>query len=247
MLDRLDKQNARDRVALQLAPIVAREYAGKSLPVYHLDPTLLARSEPADLVVIDGPPAALGGREGMLYQAMDHARPGTLIVLDDANRPAEQAILGAWRDNFGDAVEIAAHSGFTKGLATILVVRPVRREALWGHRLALSVQDVLAATAAQATIVLADENQWDLGGRLQDRRVVRMVERDGQYWGPPADGRQAVVELERLRRAGAAHLVVGWPARWWLETYRELSDYLHQRCRCTLSNERVIIFDLADG
>jgi len=74
------------RVAVQIAPLVARDYGGKLVPVYHLDAARFASPRPVDLVVVDGPTVVLGGREGTLYQALQFARPGTLLVLDDADR-----------------------------------------------------------------------------------------------------------------------------------------------------------------
>jgi hypothetical protein len=80
-----------------------------------------ASADPADLVLIDGPPAVLGGRGGTLYQVTAFARIGTLILLDDAVREDEGAVMDEWRADFGDAIEIMPIPGFTKGLAAIVV------------------------------------------------------------------------------------------------------------------------------
>jgi hypothetical protein len=50
--------------------------------------------------------------------------------------------------------------------------------------------------------------------------------------------------LERQRRAGAAFLVIAWPAFWWLEYYKGFTRRLRSRFPCILENERVVAFDL---
>ncbi|MES4787335.1 MAG: hypothetical protein C4294_17745, partial [Nitrospiraceae bacterium] len=116
-----DQRKADCRVRFQLAPLVVRDCGGKLLPLYHIRPEQFASQRPVDLVLIDGPPIVLGGREGMLYQAMDFARRGTLLVLDDADRIEELTILSRWQDSLGEAIEVNRLSGFTKGMASIIV------------------------------------------------------------------------------------------------------------------------------
>ena len=74
-----------------LAPLVGAP------PWYDWEPT-----HPYDLVLIDGPPQAAGGREGILrvFERLIHRR--TVVVLDDTQRPAE----------LGLAVEICRQFGF---------------------------------------------------------------------------------------------------------------------------------------
>ena len=122
--EQLEDAEGRELVALQLAPLVARSRAGALGPEYLLDPACLASTLPADLVLIDGPPAALGGRTGMLYQALDHAQSGSIVLLDDAGRPSEQAALDAWHERLGDAIRIHRLAGFAKGLAAVVVAAP---------------------------------------------------------------------------------------------------------------------------
>src|SRR4051812_44802208 len=74
------------RVAFHLAPLVVREYGGKLVGAYLIQEAKLASTAAVDLVVVDGPPVNLGGREGTLYQVMDYARPGTVMLLDDSKR-----------------------------------------------------------------------------------------------------------------------------------------------------------------
>jgi hypothetical protein len=104
--------------------------------------------------------------------------------------------------------------------------------------------ELLEAIPPEATFALLDEDQWGMGPELAGRRRFHFPERDGHYGGPPADDRAALDELERLQRRGATHLVVGWPAYWWLHQYLGLHDQLRSRHRCVLENERLIVFEL---
>jgi Sulfotransferase domain len=108
------------------------------------------------------------------------------------------------------------------------------------NRAAADIADLVAAGGA---FVLVD-GRWLAPEALPERRAIPFLERDGQYWGPPADDATAIRELERLRRAGAGHIVFAWPAFWWLEHYAGFHRHLRSRFRCALENERLVVFDL---
>jgi len=111
-------------VKFQIAPLVARTYAGKLLPTYHFRRGQFASQRPVDLVLIDGPVWPLGGREGTLYQILELTRPGTIVLLDDASRKEEAGVLANWQAVLGDAIEIRLLPNFVKGLAAIIVREP---------------------------------------------------------------------------------------------------------------------------
>jgi len=123
----LKKEKVSRRVKFQMAPLVLRNCGGKLLPAYHLQPKLFASRRPVDMVLIDGPPKNLGGREGTLYQAIEFAHPGTLILLDDANRTEEQAILSRWQASLGDSIEVTQLQNFEHGLAAVILHKTLRR------------------------------------------------------------------------------------------------------------------------
>lgn len=103
--------------------------------------------------------------------------------------------------------------------------------------------ELAALVPPAATFILVDQGEFGIlvaGGRT----ALPFVEREGQYWGPPADDREAVQEVERLRRRGASFMVFARPAFWWLEHYGGLRAYLHARFRCAREHERLIAFDL---
>lgn len=55
--------------------------------------------------------------------------------------------------------------------------------------------------------------------------------RTGLYAGyHPADGNEAVEQLEDLRLKGAEYFVLPATASWWLDHYPELREYLAERC-----------------
>jgi 4-amino-4-deoxy-L-arabinose transferase-like glycosyltransferase len=60
------------------------------------------------------------------------------------------------------------------------------------------------------------------------RKGWHFLEQDGIYGGNPKDGRQAIVDLERLRREGATHLVFVTNMSWWLNSYPELTQHLSE-------------------
>jgi exopolysaccharide biosynthesis predicted pyruvyltransferase EpsI len=110
----------------------------------------------------------------------------------------------------------------------------------WVHLAALELAEVIPVLS---TCILIDDVQLgDLP--VYNRLFLPFLERDGQYCGSPADSRQAIAELERLRGGGATYLAVAWTAFWWLDNYGDFFQYLRSRYSCRLENERVIIFDL---
>jgi predicted O-methyltransferase YrrM len=233
-----------DHTKVQIAPLIVRDCAGRPLPLYHLRSTRFASRRPPDLVLIDGPPAVLGGREGTLYQIMDFARAGTIVLLDDADRPGEQAALGQWLAHLGAAIEVIHLPGFSKGLAAVIVREPIPLPDLAAHQLSLVTEDLAALLPQGESFIVVDDNQWDKNEITPGRRHYPFLERDGQYWGPPADDFIAIDELQRLRRLGAAFIVFGWPSFWWLDYYSQLHRHLRNNFRCVLENGRVVGFDL---
>lgn len=240
----LDKQEIPNcRVKLQISPLVARDCGGRFLPFYHLNPERFASKRPVDLVLIDGPPGVLGGREGMLYQAMEFSHPGTILLLDDAERKEEKEILKRWQDNFKDAIEVHTLPGFIKGMASVIIHMPILNSGIWEHRLRLCSQEIDALIPRGENFILIDQSCWDIGS-ITGREPIPFLEWNGQYYGPPSDDETAIMEVDRLRKSGANFLIFSWPAFWWLEYYADFYKNLQSQFRCILNNDRLVIFDL---
>jgi predicted O-methyltransferase YrrM len=230
---------------IQIAPLVARDCAGRILPQYLLKRKYFASQRLPDLVVIDGPPAALGGREGIMYQVMDFTQVGTLVLLDDANRPGEKDALSKWQANLGNAIKVNYLPGFAKGMAAIVVREPIPISKLLEHRLCLIREEIAALIPSESTFILVNDNNWNAGDTLSDRRIIPFLEREGQYWGPPADDTSAIQELERLRQSGATSIVFTWPSFWWLDYYSEFHNYLRSNYQYLFDDERIVMFKLS--
>ena len=78
-----------------------------------------------------------------------------------------------------------------------------------------------------------------------DRQSIPFLEKDGVYWGFPADDENAINELERLRRSGAKFMVFISYTFWWLDYYKEFHSYLSANYTCLVKNSDIIIFSIA--
>jgi glycosyltransferase involved in cell wall biosynthesis len=114
---------------------------------------------------------------------------------------------------------------------------------LWLARLKAARQEIDAVIPLDSKYVLVDDDELAEAG-LTGRRAIRFLERDGEYWGRPADDDHAIAEFERACDQGAQYLVFWWTCFWWLDHYAQFGRYLRSRFRCPLDNERLIVFDL---
>jgi predicted O-methyltransferase YrrM len=228
-----------DLVDLRLAPVVARDWGGKVVPFYAVEGELAA---PVDLALIDGPPEALGGREGILYQLLGWSRPGTVAVLDDAARGAERAAIRAWRDNLGQSLDVELVPGYAKGLAVVELRDDLARIDAWTHRAALVQRELEELVRPAGTFLLADG--WSFADELlpAGRRAVRFPDDDGDWDGRPGDVERAYAELGRFRAAGVERLAVTWQCSWWADVHGELLDRLGTPL---LANDRLTVYDLS--
>lgn len=111
----------------------------------------------------------------------------------------------------------------------------------WDQWRQLALEDVAAALPEAAPFLLADEGSLGTGETVHGRPRI-------QLWGPAAaePDRALVTELERHAADGVRHLVIAWPAAWWLEVHRGLASWLDSRQRLLLRTERVSVYEL-DG
>jgi hypothetical protein len=119
-----------------------------------------------------------------------------------------------------------------------------REKVQWRRLAKLAMDELMAVIPPGEQFILADQDEWGTGADLAGHLRIPFLERDGEYWGSPPDATTAIRELERLRQDGAAFMVFGWPAFWWLDYYSELQGHLRSNFRCVLENDRVIVFDL---
>lgn len=117
------------------------------------------------------------------------------------------------------------------------------RERAWQNDVRCLTRDIESLLPEDATFILVDEGNFT-GMDFSRRRPIPFLQREGRYWGPPANDDDAIRALEKMRQQGAGFMVVGWPAFWWLGYYTEWSQYIRSRFICVEENDRIIAFDL---
>lgn len=230
-----------NRLSLQVAPLVSRKFGNAFLATYLTEPAKFASDSPVDLCLIDGPPVALGGRSGTLYQVLAHCRPGSCVLLDDAGREDERAALDHWSGTLGDAIEIRHLDGFPKGLAVVVVHQPVAVAELWEHSVGAAAVDLNRQIPEGSRVLLI--NQWQWPEWFSERLGFEVV-RDRSF--PPADDDQAVTAIRSWAGRDVDYVAFGPAAFWWFECFPRLAQLLNQHGVPLVDNQRVVAYRI-DG
>lgn len=114
----------------------------------------------------------------------------------------------------------------------------------WMQRLTLATDDLRRLIPRGSRFILVDDAHWGHVPALGEYRVVPFLEKNGAYWGPPADDETAWQELQRLRAGGVSHIAFAWPSFWWLQHYETFAQRLRATFPCVLQNERLVVFKL---
>jgi hypothetical protein len=113
-----------------ICPLVTRRCGSTLRPVYDDGMTLPVVPDPADLVVINGPPEELGGRSGTIYQALKYARAGSIVLVLNV-REGEAEMFEAWVIELETHLQFAPPGLLSRHLAFIVrepLAEPVRLE-----------------------------------------------------------------------------------------------------------------------
>ncbi|MDJ0903130.1 MAG: glycosyltransferase family 2 protein [Xenococcus sp. MO_188.B8] len=120
----------------------------------------------------------------------------------------------------------------------------VFRANSWWHQVELAIQEIAAVIPMGNKLILVDDSYWQTDEILAGCQRFHFLEREGQYWGYPADDETAIFELQRLRSERASFIVFPWSSFWWLNYYSKFHDYLRSEYQCLLENKRLVIFNL---
>jgi hypothetical protein len=99
------------------------------------------------------------------------------------------------------------------------------------HWAAGCFDELTSLVPSGATYAAVDGDQWGSRQLLPGRRRVPFIEHEGQFWGEPENGEQAVQALRRQRDRGLQVIVFAPSCVWWLQHYPELHDELRGRHR----------------
>ena len=116
-----------------------------------------------------------------------------------------------------------------RGLAVDL---PSWRRSSWFHRLGEARAAIERAVPPGGTALLLDAGEWE-PGLVSGRTLRTFPQRDGVWWGIPADDRSAVDELRRALEPDGGpevrHVVIAEQCAWWLTAYPALAAELRGR------------------
>lgn len=116
-------------------------------------------------------------------------------------------------------------------------------EARWLKQVRQSTKQLETIISKEEAFILVDENK--LGkDTFAKWLTIPFLEREGKYWGLPADDSTAIQELERLRQLRANFIVFAWSSFWWFEHYSQFYDYLRTKFDCILENNYFVVFNL---
>jgi hypothetical protein len=107
-----------------------------------------------------------------------------------------------------------------------------------------TTEELQQVLPARSVFGFVEWQQWGPGEIVAGARSVPFPGRRGFFGGRPATDASAIAELERARATGMTHLVVAWPALWWLEYYAGFRQYVDSHFRRLSASDRAVVFDL---
>jgi GT2 family glycosyltransferase len=123
-----------------------------------------------------------------------------------------------------------------------------RRHAADYEHVRERVRQLVAELPADGAVIVASRGDEEIL-RFPDHAGWHFPQTpEGVYAGCyPADGAQAVAELERLRARGGRWFLLPQTSLWWLEHYRELKAHLSERYREIVREEACVMFSLEEA
>jgi len=122
-----------------------------------------------------------------------------------------------------------------------------RRQPGEYERVRARVHEVVADLPPDCAVIVASRGDEEIL-RFAGRRGLHFPQTaEGIYAGCyPADGAEAIAQLERLRAQGARWFLLPKTSLWWLEHYRELTAHLSTRYREVVREEACVMFSLEE-
>src|SRR6266566_3642033 len=165
-----------------------------------------------------------------------------LVPITAALAGAACAFLGSKISSRVVAITLSILVASSFGILSFLSVRQLYESSAAQLRDAGLELDKI--TAPDALIVAADTGDPTIFYYAR-RKGWHFLEKDGIYAGNPMDSRQAITDLEQLRRRGATHLVFTTNTFWWLESYPEFADHLAKTATLTEATPEFKIYKLS--
>lgn len=120
------------------------------------------------------------------------------------------------------------------------------RENAWCHKLKRALALMEQVIPAPSPFLLVDDLSWQMPAS-EKRLAIPFLESNGQYAGAPANSREAITQLERMRGQGAEYIAVAWPSFWWFDHYPDFARHLEDRYLALARTPEVAIFELANS
>ncbi len=200
------------------------------------------------------------GKYGRLFDWWLAAMVLFVVVLGYGNRhrwyqlplvPIAAAFAGAACTFFGSkissrraAIALSILLAGSFAILSYMYVRPLYESS--AAQLRDAGLELNKITPSDALIVAADMGDPTIFYYSQ-RKGWHFLEEDGIYQGTPSDSQDAIVDLEKLRRRGATHVVFTRNTLWWLDYYPEFAQRLAQSATVMAASTEFKIYKFDAG
>jgi glycosyltransferase involved in cell wall biosynthesis len=118
---------------------------------------------------------------------------------------------------------------------------------LWPTRALAAREAIRAGVPDGDRFVLIDGMEWGDPAEVEARVAVRVLERDGVYWGHPPDDAAAICHVQRLRGEGIRHLLLWWTCFWWLDAYPQFATWIDACSARRSATDAFVLVQFDDG